>query len=156
MLKLKPATLTLSLVLFSLATTSLQADSKSPEEAAIEYRQSAFKMIKHHFGPMAGMVKGDIDYDAETFTKNAEAVAALSHFPINGFIDGTFGVDDTDAKADIADNKEDFNKKMETFQVKAADLAKTAESGDMGEIRPAFGAVAKSCKACHDSYREKN
>lgn len=138
----------------SLAANAFAKDT--PEEAAIEYRQSAFKMIKHHFGPMAAMVKGKIEFDAEAFTKNAEAVAALSQFPIHGFIDGSYE-GDTGAKPDIAENMDDFKEKMETFKVEAVNLAKVAsDGGDMSALKPAFGKVGASCKACHDSYREKN
>ena len=143
-----------------LATASLTAathafadEEKSPEEMSISYRQGAFTMIKHHFGPMAAMVKGDVPFNAEEFTKNAEAVAALSKFPINGFVAGSYE-GKTEAKADIELNAEDFNKKMETFQVEAASLAEVAKGGDMAAIKPQFGKVGESCKACHKEYKE--
>ena len=110
-------------------------------------------MIKHHFGPMAAMVKGDVPFNAEEFTKNAEAVAALSKFPINGFVAGSYE-GKTEAKADIELNAEDFKKKMETFQVEAASLADVAKGGDMAAIKPQFGKVGESCKACHKEYKE--
>nr|CAA6816331.1 MAG: Cytochrome C [uncultured Thiotrichaceae bacterium] len=128
----------------------------TPEEDAVEYRQGAFKMIGHHFGPMAAMVQGKMEFDAEAFKKNAEAVAALSQFPENGFIDGSYG-GDSGAKESIADNKDDLKEKMETFKVEAANLAKVAaDGGDMSALKPAFGKVGQSCKACHKAYRKKD
>ena len=135
------------------ATHSFADEEKSPEEMAISYRQGAFTMIKHHFGPMAAMVKGDVEFNAAEFTKNAEAVAALSKFPINGFVAGSYS-GETEAKADIELNAEDFNKKMETFQVEAAALVEAAKGGDMAAIKPQFGKVGESCKACHKEYKE--
>lgn len=129
-------------------------DDKSPEEQAIEYRQSAFKMIKHHFGPMGAMVKGEKAFNAAEFAKNAEAVAALSKLPINGFIPGS-DMGDTEAKDAIWKNMDDFKKKMETFQIEAASLAEIAKGGDMAAIKPQFGKVGESCKACHKEYREE-
>ena len=127
----------------------------SPEEKAIEYRQGAFKMIGHHFGAMAAMVKGKTEFDAEAFTKNAEAVAALSQFPINGFVDGSYE-GKTRAKKGIAENMDDFKEKLETFKVEAANLAKAAsDGGDLGALKPSFGKVGQSCKACHTDYRKK-
>lgn len=128
-------------------------EQKSPEEMAIEYRQDAFHMIKYHFGPMAAMVKGDKEFNAEAFAKNAEAVAALSKFPINGFIEGS-DMGETEAKSEIWSNMDDFKKKMETFQVEAASLAEVAKGGDMAAIKPQFGKVGESCKACHKEYKE--
>ncbi|MEZ5448953.1 MAG: cytochrome c [Thiolinea sp.] len=119
----KPASLTLATALtLSVLSTHLAAD---PIEDAIEYRQGAYTMIKHHFGTLGAMAKGKMEFDAETFRKNAEAVATLSQFPINGFIEGSFE-GDTAAKPDIAENMDDFKQKMETFQIEAANLAKAA------------------------------
>ena len=143
-------TLTLGLVL-----TTFAAANSTPEEKAIEYRQGAFKMIGHHFGAMAGMVKGKVEFDAEAFRKNAEAVATLSQFPGNGFVDGSYECK-TRAKKEIADNMDDFKKKLETFQIEAANLAQAADgASDLDALKPAFGNVGQSCKACHDSYRGK-
>lgn len=150
----KAAFLISALTLGLVATTSVIAKS-SPEEKAIEYRQSAFKMIGHHFGAMASMAKGKIEFDAAAFKKNAEAVAALSQLAGNGFVEGSYK-GDTRAKKKIADNMDDFNKKLETFQVEAANLAKAAEgASDLEGLMPDFGKVGQSCKACHKAYRSK-
>ncbi|WML90347.1 c-type cytochrome [Thiothrix lacustris] len=146
-------TIVLATASFTAASSAMADEEKSPEEQAISYRQGAFTMIKHHFGPMAAMVKGDVEFNAAEFTKNAEAVAALSKFPINGFVAGSYS-GETEAKADIELNAEDFKKKMETFQVEAATLAEVAKGGDMAAIKPQFGKVGESCKACHKEYKE--
>ncbi len=159
MLTLKHTSLLAGAIVTTLVTMSAYAAKQTPEEAAVEYRQSAYTMIKHHFGPMAAMVKGEMEFDAEAFTKNAEALAALSAFPINGFVDGSYiGQTDakTDAKADIGTNMDDFKEKMESFKVESANLVKASASGDMAEIKPQFGKTAQTCKACHDQYREKD
>lgn len=126
---------------------------KSPEEMAIQYRQDAFHMIKYHFGPMAAMVKGEKEFNAEEFQKNAEAVATLSKFPMNGFIASSDKGGKTEAKAEIWTNMDDFKKKMETFQVEATSLAEVAKGGDLAAIKPQFGKVGESCKACHKEYK---
>ncbi|SEA32556.1 Cytochrome c556 [Thiothrix caldifontis] len=133
--------------------TNVMADEKSPAEAAIDYRQGAFTMIKHHFGPMGAMVKGEMEFNAAEFAKNADAVAALSKFPANGFIAGSYE-GETEAKPEIELNADDFKKKMETFQVEAAALAEVAKGGDIAAIKPQFGKVGESCKACHKEYKK--
>jgi cytochrome c556 len=136
------------------AISTVTADEqKSPEEAAIDYRKAGFGMIKHHFGPMGAMVKGEKEFNAEEFAKNAEAVAALSKFPMNGFIAGS-DMGETEAKDNIWSNMDDFKKKMETFQVEATSLAEIAKGGDMAAIKPQFGKVGESCKACHKEYKK--
>jgi len=39
---------------------------------------------------------------------------------------------------------------------KADALAEVAKSGDLDQIKPAFGALAKTCKGCHDNFREES
>lgn len=149
----KTLAITLAIASVGIISNVMADEQKSPEESAIDYRQGAFTMIKHHFGPMAAMMKGDLEYNAADFAKNAEAVAALSKFPMNGFIAGSYE-GETEAKAEIELNAEDFKKKMETFQVEAASLAEIAKGGDMAAIKPQFGKVGESCKACHKEYKE--
>ena len=149
----KTLAITLAIASVGIISNVMADEQKSPEESAIDYRQGAFTMIKHHFGPMAAMMKGDLEYNAADFAKNAEAVAALSKFPMNGFIAGSYA-GETEAKAEIELNAEDFKKKMETFQVEAASLAEIAKGGDMAAIKPQFGKVGESCKACHKEYKE--
>lgn len=149
----KTLAITLAITSIGVVSSVMADEQKSPEEMAIEYRQDAYHMIKYHFGPMAAMVKGDKEFNAEEFAKNAEAVAALSKFPINGFIEGS-DMGDTEAKSEIWTNMDDFKKKMETFQVEAASLAEVAKGGDMAAIKPQFGKVGESCKACHKEYKE--
>ena len=143
------------LVSLSLALTATAVAKSSPEEKAIEYRQGAFKMINHHIGAMAGMAKGKVDFDAAVFKENADAVAALSQLVGNGFVEGSYE-GKTRAKKSIADNMDDFNEKLETFKVEAANLAEAAEgASDMEGLMPAFGKIGQSCKACHKAYRSK-
>ena len=152
----KVAILTGAILSAAIVMGSAWAAKQTPQEAAIDYRQSAFTMIRNHFGPMAGMVKGDVPFDAATFKKNADAVATLSQFPINGFIEGSYE-GETGAKPEIAAKMEDFKAKMETFKVEAANLAKAADgASDIAALKPQFGKVGESCKACHDTYRKED
>lgn len=129
-----------------------QLASATDVEDAIEYRQGVFKTIKWNFGPMAGMVKGKIDFDAAEFSRRADLVAVLAKMPGEGFIDGS-DMGDTDAKPEIWENKDKFDSGMDALAKNAAALADAAKSGDMNIIKPAFGELGKTCKGCHDNFR---
>jgi len=147
------AAATLCFALVGSAIAGSHGGGEAQKDAA-EYRQSTFTMVKHHFGIMGAMAKGKIDFDAETFARNAEAVAALSQLAPTGFeVEGLS--DDTSAKAAIWKEKADFSEKMTAFQDAAMNLAKVAQEGDEGKSKAAFGAVAKTCKGCHTDYRTK-
>ena len=126
--------------------------SATDVEDAIEYRQGVFKTIKWNFGPMAGMVKGKIDFDAAEFSRRADLVAVLAKMPGEGFIEGS-DIGDTDAKPEIWQNKDKFDEGMNALAKNAAALADAAKSGDMNVIKPAFGELGKTCKGCHDNFR---
>lgn len=48
-----------------------------------------------------------------------------------------------------------FRMGMEKLQTETAKFAQVSRSGDLAMIKPQFGEVAKTCKACHDNYRSK-
>lgn len=122
-------------------------------EDAIQYRQGVFQAYKWHFGAMGAMVRGKVEYDAEQFAHHARSFAAIAPLPAEGFIEGSdFG--DTQAKDDLWDNLDDLNARFEKLSDDANTLASVA-GGELSDAKAAFGAVGKSCKGCHDDYREK-
>lgn len=122
-------------------------------EDAIKYRQGVFTAFRWHFGAMGAMVRGKVDYDAEQFAHHATQLAALTRMPREGFIEGSdFG--DTAAKAELWENLDDVNSRFDKL-ISDADALLAVTGGSLDDVRPAFGAVAKNCKGCHDNYKEE-
>jgi cytochrome c556 len=141
-------------VLFTVTAVANGAEEPTPAERAVAYRQGVYHAIAWNFGPMAGMVKGEIPFDAKAFALRAERVAFLSTLPLEGFIPDS-RVGKTDAKAEIWENMDDFKAKMETFQTEAAKLAEAAKTASaIDALKPQFGKVGQACKDCHDKYKE--
>ena len=44
---------------------------------------------------------------------------------------------------------------METFQSEASKLGDLAVAGDREAIKAQFKATGKTCKSCHDAFKEK-
>lgn len=61
----------------------------------------------------------------------------------------------TEARAEIWQKPEDFAAKAHAFREVAASFETAARGSDLAAIRSAHASLAKSCKACHDSYREE-
>lgn len=145
------------LILLGLATAltsislTVAADVK-PEEA-IEYRQGVFQTFKWNFGPMAAMVKGKTEFNAEVFNQNADRLVQLSSMPWEAFIAGTYEKK-TAALPKIEQNMSEFNEKIERFESAIANLATAAKTNDMKKIGPAFGKAGQSCKSCHDQFKD--
>jgi cytochrome c556 len=120
-------------------------------EKSIEYRQSVFNVTKWHMDPLGGMAKGELAYDADAALHHARQVNAMSHMAEEGFAEGTEG---GDAKADIWSNWDQFSGGMEKFQQVSAELVSAAEVGTLEALRPAVGEMGKTCKGCHDNFRD--
>jgi len=140
----------------SLLATGLQAEDVKPQKA-IEYRQSVFEVMGWHFKTMGAMVKGEMPFNKEVFAKKAEIVAFMSPLPGEGFIKGTSSSEFTESKtkAILWEKMEDVKAKSQDSQKETKALAEIAKAGDEKAIKEQFGKAAKTCKACHDDYREE-
>jgi cytochrome c556 len=137
------------------ATFAFGASAQAKPEKSIEYRQGVYKVIGWNFGPMAGMMKGEIPYDKEAFAKRAAIVAQMGPLAIEGFGPGTDKGAKTEAKAEIWTKMDDFKTKMTKMNEETVKLAAIAKTGSLDEIKKQFGATGASCKACHDDYKNK-
>ena len=139
----------------TLATALPAAAQFQKPEDAIKYRQSALTLVGAHFGRIGVMANGRVPFDAAAVQANADLLVTLSKLPWPAFIEGTATGGNTRAKPEIWSESDKFKAAADNFQDKAAKLQVAAKSGDLGQIRTAFGETGQSCKACHDNYRAK-
>ena len=138
-----------------LSTTLVaQAQDADPKKEAVKYRQSVMKIVGWNFKPMGAMVKGERPFDAKVFAAHAKDLAAVSSVDIlAGFPEDTDGPD-SKAKAEIWLKWDDFKEKMGAMQREVAKLAEVAKGGDEAAMKKQFGETGKTCKGCHDDYKE--
>jgi cytochrome c556 len=106
-------------------------------EDAIKYRQGALFVMGQHFGRLGAMANGKAPFDAKV---------------AQGFGDGTEG---GKAKPDVWKEKAKFTEHTDKFQAEASKLAAAAKTGDLAQLKNAFGPAAQTCKACHDAFRNR-
>ena len=153
-MKQLPACLTAALVVGTLGVVPLAVAEQTPAERAIEYRKAAMTLVGANFKPMGGMLKGEIPYDQDAFARHAADLAAVASIDIlRGFPADSDG-EGSKAKPDIWLDWDKFQRGMETFTRESAKLAEVAAGGDQGAIKAQFGATAKTCKGCHDAFKE--
>ncbi len=142
----------LALAAFS-ATLSLPAAAQfAKAEDAIHYRQAALAVMGEHFGRLGAMSKGAVPFDAKAAQDSAEVVLFMSKLPWAGFGPGTEG---GKAKPSIWTENAKFKDHASKLEGEAVKLAAAAKQGDLASLKAAFGATAGSCKACHDSFRNR-
>jgi cytochrome c556 len=131
--------------------------AKSPKQAkdAIKYRQSALQLVKSNVGALGAMNKGAIPINAQTLETNSLRLKQLSLMLEDYFATDTSGFDfETAALSKIWKNQADFNKKIAGLTDAASNLNKVAKAGDEDQFKSAIGMVFRSCKSCHDDYKE--
>jgi cytochrome c556 len=138
-----------------LASAQAHGDDKASEaEKAVQYRKAVFAAMGYNFKPLAGMVKGEIAWDNAEFVRRAKRVQALAEMPWEGFQEGTADVGHSEAKAVIWDKGEEFRKLQDQLAKRTDALVQAAESGDRNSVRMRFKKVGKTCKSCHDDFKE--
>lgn len=126
------------------------------EEPMQSYRQSYFTLLAMNFGPIAGMLKGDIPWDdarAATMAANFTALANMNVAPAfpPGTEQGT-----TRAKPELWENKADFEEKLANLKAASKSLLPAVQSGDKKAVGGAVKEIGGACKACHDEYKAKD
>ena len=143
-----------ALLLGGMAVSSAAlADSVSK---AVDYRNSVMSIYKWNMGAMGAVLKGEKPYDRDAFKKHAQDLASAAHLDLlAGFPEGSDESDDSSARMDIWMNWDDFEAKYADLKKATQELAQTAAgAGGMQAIGPKFGAVGKSCKGCHDAFKD--
>lgn len=136
------------------AALPASAQFQKPEDA-VKYRKAAFTVMSTHFGRIAAMAQGKVPFDAAAASANADIVATLSHLPFAGFVEGTAGTEKGTPKASVWTERAKFDEATKTMYTETSKLAVAAKAGNLDQIKVAVGAVGKSCKACHDNYRNE-
>jgi len=136
------------------ATMSLPAAAQfAKPEDAIKYRKAALTVMAAHFGRLGAMANGRMPFDAKAAADNAEVVLSLSKLPWAAFGEGT-DKGDTRAKPEIWSQHAKFSEASDKMQAEVAKLAAAAKTGNLDNLKAAFGPAAGTCKACHDNFRK--
>lgn len=143
-------------VITVLAAGSMANTAKSMKHAqkATELRQSIFSLLGSNMGPLGGMAKGKIAFDAEKVGKHALRINQLSMMIADYTrTDTSAHKVKTEALDKIWAEPDNFAKRIKDLTTASANLQKAALSGNEGLIKKAIGGVGKTCGGCHDDFK---
>ena len=124
--------------------------------ALMKERHENYERIGDAMKVLGREIKGDSP-DLAQVRGSADTIAQLAPQVKTWFPAGTGpDVGKTEAKAEIWQKPEDFAAKARDFEQAAARFQTAARGTDVAAIRAAHGDLGKSCKGCHDLYREKH
>lgn len=135
----------------TLVTAALGLSACTPTHPDVKARQDIMKNYGDTMKVVGGMVKEPDTFDADVVKEQAAFLAEESKNPWAHFEDKeAVG----NAKEAVWANVDDFKARSEDFQQASAELNMVAQTATSAEdIKPAVGAVGKSCKACHDDFQ---
>ena len=152
---MKPMIRALAVLAVTAAVSVPAAAQFAKAEDAINYRQSAFALLGHHFGRMGAMANGKMPYDAAVAASDGEIIALVSKLPITGLVPGSEKGHDTRAKPELWKEMPKVKELYQDMTTEVQKVSVAAKSGSLDQLKAAFGPAAQSCKACDDNYRAK-
>jgi cytochrome c556 len=150
MLQLRFALRSLPLVLAGAVSAVWAAD---PVVKAVDYRQGVMNVYAYNVTSMGDMVKGKAEFDAAAFARHAKDLAAAAGLDVlGGFPEDSIN-EDSDASETIWLDWDQFQERHKALEEQSAKLAEVAAGGDEAVMKEQFGATAKTCKGCHDDFK---
>jgi len=140
------------------ATASLPTEPVAKDRAAafMHERHEKYEAMGDAMKAVSRELKGDSP-DLAVVRKGAGVINAFAPQIPSLFPPGTGPeAGKTEAKAEIWQKPEDFLAKSTAFTAAARAFNAAAQGSDVAAIRAAHGNLGKSCKACHDLYREEH
>jgi cytochrome c556 len=128
--------------------------SQVKPDTLVKQRQAAMTLQGKYFGPLVGMLKGTVPYDANVVARNAGYLDVLDNMPWDGFAESTKGVKSAALPAIWAEPAK-FKQAADQLQTAVTALVAASKSGNEGAVKAAIGDVGKACGGCHDNFREK-
>jgi len=148
----------LSSALFLVPTMAISQSAPDKLDKAIATRQGFMKLVVWEAGPLFGMAKGAMAYNADTAKTHAANLKALVQYPVETlFLPGSSSADrpgKTRSLPEIWKDGAGFTKAFQGWR-SAIDGVVDAAGKGQGELAAAVGALGKSCGVCHKPFRAK-
>lgn len=137
------------MVSLMLTAAAIHADS----EGIYKYRSGVMKAVGGQMAAMGASLKGQV------FTANlklhARAMSDLADIVPHIFPEGS-GDKKSEALPAVWDKPVEFKSRVDDFVSAAKQLEKIVDSGDMKAVGGGVQKLGKTCKGCHDNFREEH
>ena len=141
------------------ATGSALAQQAPKPENLVKWRQSAFQVVAWN----SSRIKSSLDggYNKDQVLRSANVIAAIANSGLGSlFAAGTEsakGWHDTTVKPEAFTSTARFAELGGEFAKESTELVRVVSSGaDAAAVKDQFGKLQKTCKSCHDDFRNSN
>lgn len=132
------------------------AAADTDPDNAIKYRKAVMKVVGANMNGVVMIAKGEVEHK-DAIAAHARMLAEAAKLSPAAFRQNTDGKgkEKTTSKAKVWNDWAEFEKGLRAMTEESGKLASLAEAGDMDALRDQIGKVGKTCKSCHDDYRDK-
>jgi len=132
--------------------------AKDPNLKLIKARQSEMQLKLFNSGPLFGMAKGKIEYNAELAAMLANNLLLQTQLDMGrAWAEGTDNVayeGKSRALPEIWSTYPEISEKGKAYVKAVTELAPVAGNG-LAALKSKISALGKGCKGCHDDFREE-
>jgi len=132
--------------------------AKDPNLKLIKARQSEMQLKSFNAGPLFGMAKGKIEYNAELAAMLANNLLLQTKLDMGrAWAEGTDNVayeGKTRALPEAWSTYPEIAEKGKAYVKAVTELAPVAGNG-LAALKSKISALGKGCKGCHDDFREE-
>jgi cytochrome c556 len=131
-----------------------QADAQPNPNQQVAVRKGAMNLQAKYAGPLFGMARGAVPYDARVVQRNADYLVVLTQMPWEEFQPNSIGIPNTRAKDTFLKDPEKFKRLVDTLQSDVQKLAAAARGGEQNAVKSAAQAMGRTCNSCHESFAD--
>ena len=119
---------------------------------AVMARMDAMSAIGKNMKVLGGMAKGEVPFDPNAIQ---QALTSIEEHAAKtpGLFEAMESDPKSESKPEIWEDFADFTRKANALETAAAGLSGRIEKPD--DLGPAMTALGKTCKSCHELYREE-
>jgi cytochrome c556 len=132
--------------------------AKDPNLKLIKARKSEMQLKLFNAGPLFGMAKGKIEYNAELAAALANNLLLQTQLDMGrAWAEGTDNLayeGKTRALPEIWSTYPEISEKGKAYVKAVTELALVAGNG-LDALKSKLGALGKGCDGCHDDFREE-
>ena len=151
MLRSKPIFVLAMATVLTLTACNDAAKDTHPDQPVTK-RNAIFKQFTRTLEPMGLVARERQAYNAREFLASALELEKISSQPWVYFTPDS-NYPPTHAKAQVWSQSAEFKAAQDSYLASVGQLVKAAQGGDVTVIRPAVNDVQKSCKSCHNQFR---
>jgi cytochrome c556 len=154
----RAASALLAVLALTFAVSSVTRAQEAPPPPGVQHiklRQATMDLVGNEFGPLIGVATGKIPYNAARAQLDSERLAVLAGIASEMFPADSQSGAPTKAKAEIWTDTATFASLVKEFQDKTAALVVASKVGTLDALKPAVFDIGKTCKGCHDKFKDK-